>query len=56
MIRAENIRVRCEAVEPEPIWKENLILSGGSFDKESGYWLFDLDDGYTLARIRKGAK
>lgn len=20
MIRAENIRVRCEAVEPEPIW------------------------------------
>ena len=36
--------------------KENLILSGGSFDKESGYWLFDLDDGYTLARIRKGAK
>lgn len=22
MIRAENIRVRCEAVEPEPIWMD----------------------------------
>lgn len=30
----------------------NLVLTGGNFDSESGYWLFDLDSGQTVEKRR----
>ena len=31
----------------------NLIISDGQFDEESGYWIFDIDSGLIVKRVKR---